>query len=37
MAHNEDLPHSAIDGHTLEGGGRYEGLPYVPPMAKLDP
>ena len=37
MAHNEDLPQSAIDGQTPEGGGRREGLPPIPPMADLEP
>lgn len=37
MAHNEDLPHSAIDGQTPEGGGRREGLSFVPSMAELNP
>ncbi|GMQ05882.1 hypothetical protein CsSME_00050714 [Camellia sinensis var. sinensis] len=37
MAHNEDLPQSAIDGQTPEGGGRHEGLPSIPPMADLEP
>ncbi|KAF5932947.1 hypothetical protein HYC85_029118 [Camellia sinensis] len=37
MAHNEDLPQSAIDGQTPEGGGRREGLPSIPPMADLEP
>ena len=37
MAHNEDLPQSAIDGQTPEGGARREGLPSIPPMADLEP
>ncbi|GMP43434.1 hypothetical protein CsSME_00012797 [Camellia sinensis var. sinensis] len=37
MANNEDLPQSAIYGQTLEGGGRREGLPSIPPMADLEP
>ncbi|THG09606.1 hypothetical protein TEA_025099 [Camellia sinensis var. sinensis] len=37
MAHNEDLPQSAIDGQTPEGGARREGLPSIPPMANLEP
>ncbi|KAF5958034.1 hypothetical protein HYC85_005259 [Camellia sinensis] len=37
MAHNKDLPQSAIDGQTPEGGGRREGLPSIPPMADLEP
>ncbi|THG06735.1 hypothetical protein TEA_023686 [Camellia sinensis var. sinensis] len=36
MAHNEDLPQSAIDGRTPEGSGRRKGLPFIPPMAELD-
>ena len=37
MAHNEDLPQSAIDGQTPEGGGRHKELPSLPPMADLEP
>ncbi|KAF5956663.1 hypothetical protein HYC85_003888 [Camellia sinensis] len=37
MAHNEDLPQSAIDGQTPKGGGRREGFPFIPPMADLEP
>ena len=37
MAHIEDLPQSAVDGLTPEGGARREGLPAVPPMADLEP
>ena len=37
MAHNEDLPQSAIDGQTPDGGARREGLPSIPPMADLEP
>ena len=37
MVHNEDLPQSAIDGQTLDGGARHEGLPFIPPMADLEP
>lgn len=37
MAHHEDLPQSAIDGQTPEGGARREGLPLIPPMADLEP
>ncbi|GMQ08394.1 hypothetical protein CsSME_00052135 [Camellia sinensis var. sinensis] len=37
MAHNEDLPHFAIDRQTSGGSGRREGLPFVPSMEKLDP
>ena len=37
MAHNEDLPQSAIAGQTPDGGGRRESLPSIPPMADLEP
>ncbi|KAF5950600.1 hypothetical protein HYC85_012593 [Camellia sinensis] len=36
MAHNEDLPQSAIDRETPEGGGRREGLPSIPSIADLE-
>ena len=37
MANNEELPQSAVDGLTPEGGARREGLPVVTPMANLEP
>ncbi|KAF5933814.1 hypothetical protein HYC85_029985 [Camellia sinensis] len=37
MAHIEELPQSAVDGLTPDGGARREGLPSVPPMADLEP
>lgn len=37
MANNEELPQSAIDGLTPEGGARREGLPLIPLMASLEP
>ncbi|GMP80585.1 hypothetical protein CsSME_00035624 [Camellia sinensis var. sinensis] len=37
MAHNEDLPQFTIDGKTPKGGGRREGLPYIPSMVDLEP
>ncbi|KAF5932869.1 hypothetical protein HYC85_029040 [Camellia sinensis] len=37
MTHNEELPQSAIDGQTPDGGARREGLPSIPPMADLEP
>ncbi|THG22918.1 hypothetical protein TEA_026965 [Camellia sinensis var. sinensis] len=37
MAHIEELPQSAIDGQTPDGGARREGLPSIPPMTDLEP
>ena len=36
MAHIEELPQSAIDGQTPDGGARREGLPSIPPIADLE-
>ena len=37
MAHIEELPQSAVDGLTPDGGARREDLPSVPPMADMAP